>query len=293
MRTGLNGWLGRFIKRAIVKVAGFVDSTLNTSTFGVSSEIGSFQSWAEEIGSGGSSFWSRLSNNTSNIDNLDNLANDPRGNYEPTDLEAIELENFSDQLAKIITDISKEQLQAISVFNNNSASIFYKYSLINSLLQRTAVIKEYYKYNETRNLSIQAIELRNLIVEVLVSKIIKEVEDLGWTNANYRLQNKLVTISSGNAVSELLPYSRKTATSLAINYYSFIEGKEYQLNPTDESDILIPIDTTNDDTQNTPTTSTPKQKKSGLGLFAGLLFGTAVLIVATNNDDKKKKPKQK
>ena len=55
----LNGWFGRALKRLIVKVASFVDSSVNTATFGISSEIGSFANLAQDIGSGGSEFWQR------------------------------------------------------------------------------------------------------------------------------------------------------------------------------------------------------------------------------------------
>ncbi len=295
MQTGLNSWLGRFIKRAIVKVAGLVDSYLNTSTFGISSEIGSFQSWADDIGSGGSSFWNnRLSNNTSNSDNLDSLSNDPRGNYEPTELEAIELEKFSDKFTEIITDISKEQLNVITVFNSGASNI-YKYSLINALLQRITVVREYYKYNQVQYLSSQAIELRNLMIDVLLAKIINEIEDLGWKNTNYELTSSSVSIPSGNAIPELSPFPVKTSTKLLVNTYLFTEAKANNL---DLVEVVNPTDDTTTDTGTvitTPTTETPKPKKRGGGLIAGLLFGAAVLIIANSDDDdkKKNKPKQK
>lgn len=288
MSTGLNGWLGRFIKRAIVKVASFVDSTLNTSTFGVSSEIGSFQSWAEEIGSGGSSFWSRISNNTSNIDNLDNLANDPRGNYEPTELEAIELEKFSDELALIISDVSNQQLVVISDYNSLQ-TIFYKYTQINALLERIAIIKEYYKYNETNNLSKPAIELRNLIVEVLLSKIVKEVEELGWQSFEYELVPYSVNVTSGKQMKEFMPFKKAFSfpSSITVNYYQFGKSKTYSLDPIE---VTNPVDST-DVIDNTTTTQQPTKKKSSFGLFAGLTFAGFVLFAAANKKDKNNQKK--
>lgn len=250
MNTGLNGWLGRFVKRAIIKAAGIVDSSLSSMTMGISKEIGSFSSWAEEIGSGGSSFWNRYSNNLSNTDNLEDLENDPRGNYEPTQLEAIELEKFSNVFVKIITDVSKQQLNVFKAYDS-SESDAYKYALINSLLQRIKIIIEFYKYNQTNYLSNQAIELRNLMIEVLFSKIINEVENLGRKNTNFELKENSISIPAGIGILELSPLIQKTSTKLIVNNYIFTEVKVFDLGledviyPIDEIpiDVIDPIDT--------------------------------------------------
>jgi hypothetical protein len=305
MQTGLNGWFGRFIKGAIKKVAGLVDSTLNNATMGVSSEIGSFESWADTIGSGGSSFWNRVSNNTSIIGNIDDLANDPRGNYEPTAAEVLFLDAFSDEIALTIVDVTKQQINA---FNSNTP-IINKYSLFNDILQRIAVIKEYYKQNATGGLSKEAIDLRNLMIEVLFFKIIQEVENIGFENQSFDLQIVSINIPSNDYVDELFPSYRKTKNPLSVNYYQFKEKLKF-INPKDEIpidliDLIDPIDndatnplestgTDSGTTTTTTTTETPKPKKSGFGgLLAGLLFGATVLIVANSDDDKKKNQKQK
>jgi hypothetical protein len=293
MNIALNGWFGRFIKGAIKKVAGLVDSTLNNATMGVSSEIGSFEAWADELGSGGSSFWNRMSNNTSNIDNLDDLANDPRGNYEPTKTEAVILENFSNELAKTIIDTTKEQVNAFNVYNSNATNI-YKYSLLNALLQRIAVIKEFYKVNDTTGLSVQAIDLRNLMIEVLFYKIIQEVENVGFQNQSFDLQSVVIKIPQNDFIKEIFPSYKTTQVSLSVNYYQFKEqGKNIDpineipgdlINPVDQ---IIPGDSNGNSTIDTITTEIKKTKPL-TGFIAGSLFLGFLFFASRKKENQKK-----
>ena len=165
----LNGWFGRALKRLIVKVASFVDSSVNTATFGISSEIGSFANLAQDIGSGGSEFWQRGTLNEYD-EILANLQNDPRGLYEPTLNEEMLLDDFSNDLSLMIQDITNEVLAI-----ENQVFSEAKLEKINDILKRVSLLKEYHKYNELKGLSKPALELRDLLIETMVIPILKVV----------------------------------------------------------------------------------------------------------------------
>ncbi len=128
---------------------------------------------------------------------------------------------------------------------------------------------------------------------------INEMNSLIFEFSNALLEEVAIELSKFKTIEEdqklqfktllpIVPILPKGVTEYICKQYILtrIENTNEVTNPVDNTDVI-------DDTQNTPTTSTPKQKKSGLGLFAGLLFGTAVLIVATSNNDDKKKKNQK
>ena len=98
MSSALNGWLGRFIKGTIKKVAGLVDAAITVQSAGMIDS--NFTEWADRIGEGGSTFWQRDSNNWAQA--IEDFENDPRGLYEPTLMEQSYINSFSDVFTKFI-----------------------------------------------------------------------------------------------------------------------------------------------------------------------------------------------
>ncbi|CAM3968207.1 hypothetical protein FLCU109888_11500 [Flavobacterium cucumis] len=240
MNSGLNGWLGRALKSLIVKAARVVDAYLAVNTLTISSEIGSFGDWADEIGSGGSSFWNRTANVASNTESIEVLNNDVRGNYEPTASEMLLLENFSEKVGSIIVDVVEEKSLILEHYNKTKNVDVQTYEMINILLQRIAIIKEFYKNNQNHSLSTQAIDLRNLMLEVLFNPIITEVETLGNYNANFSLKNVAVEVPNASIVQETSPYNYQTTKSFMVKYLEFQKNLKVTL-PVDV--ITEPIDT--------------------------------------------------
>lgn len=154
MNNGLNGAFGRWLKGAINKVAGIVDSYLNVVTMGIWSEIGSFQNWSTDIGSGGADFWNRETN----------YENDPRSFYEPTLSEQSILDRSMNDISEVLKNITEEAIQ----MRNNTFSI----DKTNNVVRRLAVLKVYYQTHENKGLSSSAIELRNLAIEILTQPVV-------------------------------------------------------------------------------------------------------------------------
>jgi len=285
--NGLNGWFGRLLKNAITFIANKVDDVISASTFGISSNIISFGELADRIGSGGSTFWNRTTNNLQ--DKLSVLENDPRASYEFTPTEQIYITKFNNDFADILADVKKNVLNF-----ENTASFDNKLILANSLLQRIAVIKGYYASFNNVGLSYEAIQARNLLIEIMFFPLVDFIENEILKNQTHELVAVSTLVKPEKRLQELYPMLFYTAQDFNIKYYLFEKIS------TKDNSVLVPVESLPKEiipdlveSDVIEPTTTPTKKKSGLGLFAGLLFGTAVLIVATSNDDKKKKQKQK
>jgi len=259
MNGQLNGWFGRFIKKAILKVADFVDSTLNTATYGISSEIGSFNAWANEIGSGGAGFWQRT---TYNDVDLSGLENDPRGNYEPTSFEEEILNAFLDDFSKVVANIS-EMTIGISKLSNSE-----KITTSNKIVERTAIVKAFYATNQNKGLSPQALDLRNLIVEVMLLKIEKLVNDEVANTGAMKTTRTISLPVSKEFLYALQPIQKNVMFPFSVNYNYYLK-KESVIDP-------IKTDVTNTGTKpNEPSPTTPETtgNKKGLKIFGLFIAG--------------------
>lgn len=265
----LNGWFGRALKRLIVKVASFVDSSVNTATFGISSEIGSFATLAEDIGSGGSGFWQRDS--MSEYDGiLLNLQNDPRGLYEPTLNEEILLDDFSNDLSLIIQDITNELLSIENLAFSQS-----KLEKINAILKRVSLLKDYHKYNELKGLSKEALALRDLLIETLVIPILKVVNSQMQSQVNYEKKIVKLSIASGGVLTELQPVFKRIYNAFDA-YVEVYLPKQITIgnnNSNANADgSTSPTDTTGTTTPPATTKSNNIIKKIAIGFGVGLVI---------------------
>ncbi|WP_252764275.1 hypothetical protein [Flavobacterium sp. NRK F7] len=267
----LNGWLGRALKRLIVKVASFVDSSVNTATFGISSEIGSFANLAQDIGSGGSEFWQRGTFNEYD-EILSNLQNDPRGLYEPTLNEEIVLDDFSNDLSLIIQDITNEVLAI-----ENQAFSEEKLEKINTILKRVSLLKEYHKYNELKGLSKPALELRDLLIETMVIPILKVVSSQMQAQTNYEKAIVKLLISSGGVLTELQPVLKRIYNTFNANIEVYVPkqitiGNNDTSTNVDADGNTNPTDTTGNSSQPSTTQNTKNiLKKFVIGFGVGLI----------------------
>lgn len=265
---GLNGFLGRFLKKAIEKVAGLVDSYLNVQTLGISSSIGSFSAWAEEIGSGDATFWNRTEYNGISLGSLEN---DPRGQYEPTLDEEKILDSTLNEIALVITSITEEAV----LIENSRLSI----QKINQLLQRIAVLKAHFFYSETHGLSLKAINLRDLIIDVMVLPSLKVVETKISSVNNLSIKKITKTIEAGTIATELNPLIHISWKKYFASFdtYSLPDRIDF-LQLENVSDVL-PIDEQPIETEPTEpdavATTTQQSKTTGLKwiLFALAGFG--------------------
>ena len=268
----LNGWLGRALKRLIVKVASFVDSSVNTATFGISSEIGSFANLAQDIGSGGSEFWQRGTFNDYD-EILANLQNDPRGLYEPTLNEEIVLDDFSNDLSLIIQDITNEVLAI-----ENQVFSETKLEKINAILKRVSLLKEYHKYNELKGLSKPALELRDLLIETMVIPILKVVSSQMQAQTNYEKVIVKLVVSSGGVLTELQPVLKRIYNTFNANIEVYVPkqitiGNNDTSTNVDADGNTNPTDTTGNSSQPSTTQNTKSTlKKFAIGLGVGLVI---------------------
>ncbi|MVO09755.1 hypothetical protein GOQ30_11355 [Flavobacterium sp. TP390] len=267
----LNGWLGRALKRLIVKVASFVDSSLNTATFGISSEIGSFSNLAQDIGSGGSSFWQRGTFNEYD-EILANLQNDPRGLYEPTFNEEMLLDDFSNDLSLIIQDITNDVLAI-----ENQAFSEAKLEKINAILKRVSLLKEYHKYNELKGLSKPALELRDLLIETMVIPVLKVVSSQMQGQTNYEKKTVKLLISSGGVLTELQPILKRIYNTFEAIVEVYLP-KQITIGNNDSN-----IDTNTgggSGSSNTNGNTTTPTEKKGYSLVTkiGIGFGVSLII---------------
>lgn len=244
---GLNGLIGRWLKKAIVKVASLVDSSLNIATYGVSSEIGSFESWANELGSGNGGFWNRTEYNGISLGVLEN---DPRGDYEPTLDEEYILDKSLEEIAIVISSITEDAV----LIEKSTFSI----KLINKLYQRIAVLKSHYYNDQNQGLSLKAIDLRDLIIDVMVLPALKVVETkINQSQLNISTKNSSRTIEAKTLVSELSPvqkisWKKHIAIFQTIGLANFSDGFPIEDNPID----ILPVETepVATETQQTKTT---------------------------------------
>lgn len=257
MNGQLNGWFGRFIKKAISKIAGFVDSALNTATYGISSEIGSFQTWSNEIGVGGSDFWNRT---TYNDVDLSGLENDPRGNYEPTSFEEEILNAFLDDFSKVVANIS-EMTIGISKLSNSE-----KITTSNKIVERTAIVKAFYATNQNKGLSPQALDLRNLIVEVMLLKIEKLVNDEVANTGAMKTTRTISLPVSKEFLYALQPIQKNVIFPFSVNYNYYLKKES----------VIEPINTVTKPNEPSPTTPETTGNKKGLKIF-----GLFVAVVTT------------
>lgn len=268
----LNGWLGRALKRLIVKVASFVDSSVNTATFGISSEIGSFANLAQDIGSGGSEFWQRGTFNEYD-EILANLQNDPRGLYEPTLNEEMILDDFSNDLSLIIQDITNEVLAI-----ENQVFSEAKLEKINAILKRVSLLKEYHKYNELKGLSKPALELRDLLIETMVIPILKVVSSQMQGQTNYEKKTVKLLIFSGGVLTELQPVLKRIYNTFNANIEVYVPkqiaiGNNDTNTNVDADGNANPTDTTGNSSQPPITQNTKNTlKKFVIGFGVGLIF---------------------
>ena len=268
----LNGWFGRALKRLIVKVASFVDSSVNTATFGISSEIGSFANLAQDIGSGGSEFWQRGTFNDYD-EILANLQNDPRGLYEPTLNEEIVLDDFSNDLSLIIQDITNEVLAI-----ENQVFSETKLEKINAILKRVSLLKEYHKYNELKGLSKPALELRDLLIETMVIPILKVVSSQMQAQTNYEKVIVKLVVSSGGVLTELQPVLKRIYNTFNANIEVYVPkqitiGNNDTSTNVDADGNTNPTDTTGNSSQPSTTQNTKSTlKKFAIGLGVGLVI---------------------
>ena len=268
----LNGWFGRALKRLIVKVASFVDSSVNTATFGISSEIGSFANLAQDIGSGGSEFWQRGTLNEYD-EILANLQNDPRGLYEPTLNEEMLLDDFSNDLSLMIQDITNEVLAI-----ENQVFSEAKLEKINDILKRVSLLKEYHKYNELKGLSKPALELRDLLIETMVIPILKVVSSQMQGQTNYEKVIVKLLISSGGVLTELQPVLKRIYNTFNANIEVYVPkqitiGNNDTSTNVDADGNANPTDTTGNSSQPSTTQNTKNTlKKFAIGLGVGLVI---------------------
>lgn len=258
MKAQLNGWFGRFIKKAITKIAGLIDSTLNTATYGISSEIGSFEQWADEIGSqseGG--FWNR----TIETD-FSAIENDPRANYEPTFDEEILLNKFSEEFAKVVSNVNQ------MLINPSQLTSQEKITQVNKTLERIAIVKGYYKKNELLGLSKQAIDLRNLIIEVLFLKV-ESVLDSHLSGINVDRNINAIVLKPGKAfLWALQPLQKQVSYEFSAEYITYYKSSAISLdNPPLENN-----QGTTTTTENTTNKGiSPVVKVGGIALITLLL----------------------
>lgn len=266
----LNGWFGRALKRLIVKVASFVDSSVNTATFGISSEIGSFATLAEDIGSGGSGFWQRES--MSEYDGiLLNLQNDPRGLYEPTLNEEILLDDFSNDLSLIIQDITNELLAIENLAFSQS-----KLEKINAILKRVSLLKDYHKYNELKGLSKEALALRDLLIETMVIPVLKVVNSQMQSQVNYEKKIVKLSIASGGVLTELQPVLKRIYNAFDA-YVEVYVSKQITIGNNDSNTNADGSTSPTDTTGNSSQPSTSQNTKNTLKKFV-IGFGVGLVI---------------
>lgn len=244
-QQGLNGWFGRFLKSAIKGVASLVDKALAFETFGLSTQIGSFSAWADEIGSGGSSFWNKSALPINNIEN------DPRAQYEPNSLEEPILQKFAEEFTKLIIDVSENAIKNVEnlPFSNT------KIKNANALLQRIATVKAYYQFHEMDRLSYAAVQLRNLLIESLfipVENLIKSQFDNSIEQTTV-----VVSIPAKTVLTDLEPFNKVNTLKLSPTFKIYELNIKTTLPPDDividfppppppDNDTVIDIPPTND-----------------------------------------------
>lgn len=267
----LNGWLGRALKRLIVGAASLVDS----HTLG----IFSFESLASEIGSGGSSFWQRGSSEFGGL--LFDLENDPRGVYEPTYKEEMILDTNVSDLALIIANLT-QQISGIENFN-----IANKIEIINTVLLRIEILKQYYKFNDKFVLSQKALDLRDLIIEILLVPIIKFIDSQTLNLPDYEKKSFEKSILKSEFLDELVPILTRVVNPFKVTYQIFVP-KQITIDNND-TNIDSNIDTNTDTNTNTGDNSAPADTtgntttptvKKGFSLVTkiGIGFGVGLVI---------------
>lgn len=182
---------------------------------------------------------------------------------------------------------------------------------INNVILEIELVKKYYllKKEPTLNLSINGISERNKYIEFSLKPILetlnKKIIQFPLNSVTYTQKTKeFFTINPvvTSYLSELktfeineLIYKGNSVTNYELTNEQISVDLEHVSETNFVQDVSNSIDEIefSDESPKEIVPIQPISKKSGLGLFAGILFGTAVLIVATSNDDNKKKQKSK
>lgn len=262
MNNGLNGWFGRFLKKAINKIADFADATLNRATFGIAKEIVQIKDFTSDIGSGGSDFWNKTTGGLP-VDET----------YEPTATEEIILDRFVDNFKLIVTNLT----QFAESINSNT-NVASKLQMVNYLNQRIGVIIYYYRNNELNGLSTNAIALREAIMQPFFDVIIKIPS--GKITQGLFKSEITVMVNSATDIPEFSPVPTISKASFSAKYSVYKTSNEVS-NPND-----IVTDNPKDDNQaidnnnSNPNPVEPPKKKSRWRLLwipVGLLIGRELL----------------
>lgn len=273
--NGLNGWFGRFLKSVIVRVATLVDTaiTLNTATFVDSN----FTEYANSIGSGGGSFWNRETAGDYSLynDTLASIENDPRAAYEPTLSEEAILNKFSEAFSNVITNLA-----TIAGSIKNTPFNQEKIQIVNELLQRFSVIKRFYQINEKEGLSTPAVDLRNLIVEVLILKIETDISIEMAKDKSLSLLSASVTINPKVLIGELYPLNRTSSISFGAKFQNYKLAKQLEL-PPDETPIQ-----TLEPPPPPPNDPAPNLKPDSCSIFPWIITGVATLLALASRKKK-------
>lgn len=212
--TGLNGWLGRQLKKIITYAATRVDAAVNYYSGGLIKT--DFGIKANSIGMGSednpmsNSWWNRQIIK----ENCDlEFDNDSRGDYDLTIEETSVLERFSDSFSNIVAMVVLQ----FNDFSKTENDLSTKINLANAILERIAIVKAYYKENELQLLSFQAVQSRDLIIDYFFAPHICAIKDFVSLNSDLILSDLQINIKAGSVLRELEPSIVNLSQNLTVN----------------------------------------------------------------------------
>ena len=146
--------------------------------------------------------------------------NDPRGNYEPTDVEAQFLDVFSQDFAKILADIT------IQINGFEQLSKTEKINVLNQVVERMQIVKNYFATNHMKGLTIQGLELRNLLIEVMFEKISNFINSKAFELGLFKsTKTVLIPKDELKSLMALKPLDRKVFTPFTVPFEFFSETR--------------------------------------------------------------------
>lgn len=208
--------------------------------------------------------------------------------YEPTPSEAIILDPW---VKNKLTPFYQQLLtKAKSAFESSDYN--FQLNTINDVTMKMCIVKEYYKTRESAGLSLNAMTLRNALIEEIFLPVEEMIANSIKNSANLTIIKYPVSIGS---TSGFYPLDIKNFTASCEKYTTtgnqganVNNGSLLTLSPV----VVNP--TTNQVIQGqTKTITEDKSNKSNIGLlFLGLL-GIAILLYSDDEDKKNEKKSKK
>lgn len=287
---GLGGWFGRKIKALAQRIVKAIEKIPIVGA--IAEEFGLAEA-VNTIGQGNAEFWNRT--NTPLLVEMNPIyINQPAvlSDYEPTPAEAVILDKFADKFEPFYKTLAEELAAGLA-----TATIAEKILIVNSVLNKMAVVKAYFAVNETAGLTPDGVKSRSELItvvfqplhDVMNQKLSGQPLTVAQVSItiNQTIANQFKGLITGSLQTTYMSQNYKTATAGTVTAPIVSNTPATPIKDTSGNSGIVPNPTSTTPTNTSGNGTTPDKKGiSTLAVVGGI--GTAIIIAFAMK--KKKKP---